>query len=1119
MTDLAQWLTKIGLGQHHLVFTENSIDKDLLPELSESDLKELGLNIGERRRLLRAIRESGEANETEVADVTVENDSNSPIAVSAEADRRQLTVLFCDMVGSTALSTTLDAETYRALIRNYQDACANVIQEYGGFVAKYMGDGLDAYFGYPVGHENDAERAVLAGLDIIEAVKIIDRATADASVSVRVGIATGPVVIGDIIGESSSQEASVAGDMPNLAARLQEIADPNCVVIEAGTHNLVQNLFVFADMGSRALKGFPEHIRVRSVESAKRAKTRFDATHSEQLMSFIGRDDELSLLERRWEQTKGGDGQIVLIAGEAGIGKSRLVSEFQQRMMSEDYTPLHWQCSPIHTTSPLYPLMEGIERIAGFGIRDTDIDKIQKLESWLKIGGAELQEALPIYASFLSLPLTDDYQDPGWSPDEQREKLLELHATRFTSLSSNRPVLFLIEDAHWIDPTSLELLERQITHVPDIPILVLITYRPEFDAPWNGRPRVTTLMLNRLDRKNAAVMLNAVADGDRLSAKTSEEIIEKTDGIPLFIEEMTKSALEALSDSEADEDGIISASFVPATLQDSLEARLDRLGDARQIAQAGAVIGPEFSIRLVARILDVAEEEARALAEPLSHSDLFSQRNLGSDLIYSFKHALVRDACYNSILRTPKQQLHKNTADLFCNDSPEIAANEPELIARHYTDAGSIELAIDYWCRAARRSASQSAYAEALSQLENARTLTSQLPESTERDELELDILIGSFGAIMAEFSMLSVELDEAHARALSICERLGDTDKTLPILHARYNYNQAIGRPAVAYTFATRYLNLARTGDDSTTHMIGERASGAALWHIGSLSKALSHVETALNIYETERHHALVSQYGYDIKTTALMNKTVLLGSMGYPERAGRVQEEAFEFTRSLEHPASLAFLIGHLGLTEHFISRDAGSAEKIAGELARLGDSFKGSVWQLIAELHIGRALFESGNRLEGIEMMRGALGNPESKLVRFAEPAHQVLLADSLVSLGEQELALEYLDSAQRETDIGEDRWSEAEIWRVRGDALLGNAGADEAEASYRKSIELARGQEAKMFEIRTATALARMWTEQNRQADATELLEPIYNWFTEGFDTPDLIEAKGLLDELA
>jgi tetratricopeptide (TPR) repeat protein len=700
--------------------------------------------------------------------------------------------------------------------------------------------------------------------------------------------------------------------------------------------------------------------------------------------------------------------------------------------------------------------------------------------------------------------------------------MLNFHLERFSRLSSERPVLYIVEDVHWTDPTSLELLDLQIERVADISTLMLITYRPEFNAPWVGRPHVTSMTLNRLNRRNAAVMADTVSSGKVLPDEVREQIVEKTDGVPMFIEEMTKSLFE--SGTLKDEGGRLTLQApiddrtVPSTLRDLLEARLDRLGPAKEIAQIGAAIGREFPHRLVAKVLGTDASTLETLVEPLIRSELFSRRGSGPDTTYIFKHGLVQDAAYGSLLRRAKQNIHRDIAVALEKYAPETVETEPEILAFHYTEAGLFEAAIANWQHAGSRFVARSAHEEAIAHYQNALNLIEKLSESPERDAKELDLLINQFNPIMASKGYGAPELDLAQVRALELCERLDDTQRMLPILHGRYTYNQGVGRPAVALEFAQEYLRRAESLDDDTALMIGHRAVGAALWHVGRLVPALKHVEQALELYQPDLHRALVTQYGYDIKTTALMNQIVLLGSLGYPERAAAILREALEYSRALDHPESLAFLLGHVGLTQHFIARDPAGARRCAEQLQAFAEKFQIPTWLPMNLVQLGRALFDDGNHQKGIEMMQESLGGPDEKRVGVGGPAHQVLLADALARTNEFEQALSYLDSAQEITDAGEDRWSESEIWRVRGDVLLKSAGANDAETSYRRAIKIASGQEAKTFELRAATSLSRMLIGQDRGDEARELLSPIFDWFTEGFETQDLQEAKTLLEEL-
>ena len=723
--DIAQWLDRIGLGQYTAVFAENDIEPDILADLTDADLEKLGVSLGHRKRLLRAIAALS-------ADLPTIDPARQPERHSAEAERRQLTVLFCDLVGSTALSYRLDPEDMREVMRNYQDTVAGVVTRYKGYVAKYMGDGVLAYFGYPRAFENDSERAIHVGLELVEVVKGIAAPGGDP-LAIRVGIATGDVVVGDIVGEGSAQEAAITGEAPNLAARLQDIAAPNTVVIGAATHTLAGALFETAALPRQTFKGFPDPVPAWSVARPQRSESRFQAIRGETLTELIGRDEEMGILLRRWEQAISGEGQVVLISGEPGIGKSRLVHEIRAQVAGAGAYTRTWQCSPHHTTSALFPFVEQAAVAIGLAPQDTNEEKLEKLEEWIGIAGQAPEDIAPIFGPFLSIDASVRYPSPSASPQRQKEILLNGFAKRFDGLSAKGTFLLIAEDAHWIDPTSLELVNRHVEQARKARCLIIVTYRPEFAAPWVGEAHTTLIALKRLDRLRCAEFAAKVSGGARLSESVVGQIVERTDGVPLFVEELTKSVIE---DTAGSSGAIIS---VPSTLRDSLEARIDRLGDAKQLVQSAAVIGREFSYALLSALVPDEQRAFDARLARLTGSGLVFQRGEPPEATYTFKHALVQDTAYGSLLRERREELHRRVANALVERLPEVATSSPELLAHHFTEGRVAHSAVENWLIAGRTAMKRWATSEAIANLKKGLSLIGQVDDPEVRTRYEID--------------------------------------------------------------------------------------------------------------------------------------------------------------------------------------------------------------------------------------------------------------------------------------------------------------------------------------------------------------------------------------------
>jgi class 3 adenylate cyclase len=735
--EISDWLEKLGMSEYAQRSAENRIDFSVLPELTDQHLKDLGVALGDRLKMLRAIRElSGAA-------VASPQPAFTEPKAQDTAERRQVTVMFTDLVGSIALSARMDPEDLREVISAYQKCVAETVQRFGGFVAKYMGDGVLVYFGYPQAHEDDAERAVRAGLELVQAVGGLK---SSAPLRTRVGIATGLVVVGDLIGSGAAQEQAVVGETPNVAARLQSTAEPNTVVIAESTRKLLGNLFDLQDLGGQDLKGIGGPARAWAALRPASVESRFEALHASGLTELVGREEELELLLRRWAKAKTGQGQVVLLTGEPGIGKSRLTAALLERLMAEPHTRVRYFCSPQHTDSAFFPIISQMERAAGCTHDDTAQAKLDKLDALL---GQTFTPSLDaaLFAEMLSLPNDGRYPTLETAPEQRRQKTLEALTSQLEALSDQKPVLMIFEDAHWADPTSLEAFGRAVDHIRTLGVLLIVTYRPEFEPPWIGQPHVTALILNRLGEDQIAAIIDSLTGNKLLLPSVRQDIIERTDGIPLFVEEMTKAVLEAESESDARKTAAAvpaPALAVPTSLHASLMARLDRLGAAREVAQIGAAIGREFSHALLAAVARKPAQELASALDRLVAAGLVFRQGVSSQANYLFKHALVQDAAYGTLLREPRRELHARIAVALESQFPEIVETKPELLAHHCGEAGLIEKAADLWGKAGRRSVERSALVEAVVQLTRALDQIATLPGTPplRREQIRLQVAL-----------------------------------------------------------------------------------------------------------------------------------------------------------------------------------------------------------------------------------------------------------------------------------------------------------------------------------------------------------------------------------------
>ncbi|MCZ6860343.1 MAG: AAA family ATPase, partial [Alphaproteobacteria bacterium] len=919
MSDVTQWLGQLGLGQYAKLFAENDIDFEALPRLTDDNFKELGLTIGHRTKLKAAIEGlSPEKSSIQSAPAVTHQSELQP----ADAERRQLTVMFCDLAGSTALSTRLDPEDYRDVIRTYQDACAGLIARYDGYVAKFMGDGVLAYFGWPRGHEDDAGRAISAGLGVVEAVGDIAVPNEETEpLAVRIGIATGPVVVGDIVGEGAAREAAVTGETPNLAARLQEIAEPNSVVIATTTHALAGGLFEFETLGGKSLKGIEGSTEVWRVVAERQVESRFSAAHTAELTPLIGREEEIALLSRRWERAKGGNGQVVLLSGEPGIGKSRLTRALQDWLGEEAHTRLLFQCSPHHISSALYPTINQLEITAQFDTSDDTNARLDKLEALLQKSGNPTDEAMPLIAALLSIPADDRYPLPELTPQQQKSRTLNALVEQLVGLAGQQPLLFVFEDAHWIDPTSLELLEQIIERIIDLRVLMVVTYRPEFTAPWVGLPHVTLQALNRLTVQDCTRMTERLVGERHLSSEILNQIAERTDGVPLFIEELTRSVVES---GEAD-GGDIADIVIPATLQDALEARFDRSPAVREVAQVGSAIGREFPYDLLSAVASLSLPELDIALNDLTGSGLIFARGAPPDTSYTFKHALIQDTAYDSMVRSKRKDTHQRVAEGLLLLQPEIAETEPETLAHHFTEAGLLEEAVDWWTKAGKAASTRSANPEAAALLVRGLAVVEELPASEARDRRELALQTTLFGPLISVKGQYTSELEAAINRALALCDNVNAPEEMFRGLFAKSVAQGMRGQHQLSNETANELVQKAERASDEAAFLVGQRMVAMSLFLLGRVLEAQDHIDIVTSTFDRERHGHVMVTYGQDPAAISEAYNALFQWVLGWPDKSRAASERAITQALELDHVGTLGPVLSWGGQIAQVIRRDA--------------------------------------------------------------------------------------------------------------------------------------------------------------------------------------------------
>jgi class 3 adenylate cyclase/tetratricopeptide (TPR) repeat protein len=1085
--DVALWLRSLGLAQYEQAFRDNAVDADILPRLTSDDLKDIGVHaVGHRRKLLDAISR-------------LDRSPAHPATVSAEAERRQLTVMFCDLVESTTLASALDPEEYRAVLNAYHEACSGTVAEFGGFVAKYMGDGVLAYFGYPQAHEDDAVRAVRAGLALTEEVARVPVPSGVDLLRARVGIATGLVVVGDLVGAGAAQERSVVGETPNLAARLQTLAAAGAVVIAPATRRLLRSEFNLGDLGPQHLKGFATPVTAWQVLGARAVESRFEA-HGTGVTPLIGRSEELRLLAQRWQQAKSGNGQTAWLSGEAGIGKSRVAHEFRDRLRPEPHTDVQCQCSPFFSNSPLHPFVERIERDAGFRQDDTPGERLVKLETLLAQAMDDILSVAPVFATMLSLPMGDRYGTSLYDPGQQRELMMEALIGYLLGLARRRPLLLLVEDVHWADPTTLEVLNRLADRVGSERVLLLITSRTEFSPTWLAQSDITLILLAGLSQHQTTELAEAIAGSTELPAEVLGRILARTDGVPLFVEELTKAVLERESGT------------VPVTLHDSLMARLDRVPAAKVVAQQASVIGREFSYDMLAGFNPQSQSRLRAALGQLVSAGLVSVRGTPPGATYAFKHALVRDAAYGSLLKSRRQELHARIAEVLEHGYPDVVARQPELIAYHLSEARLTERAVPYWQRAADDAARRQAHQEAIAHCTRGLEMVSFIPNPGLRDrqELRLQVRLGNSATSARGYS--APEVGTALYRARDLCTELGDEGLMHPILVGLFFFHVNKAELRTAERLGAELLALGEARNDRVIQVDGHKTLLNARYKLGKFAEAQQHFEHGMRLYEEDPWPAALIEQFDDPGPHLLVIGGCVLWIRGYPDRARRAVADAIA--------------LGHRG--GHHLS--TAHAVHMSGHLAELMDDWDGVRRANEASIALATEWGLSGLRHQvalrerlvavalhdDLEQMEYKRRHPQPG---FARPLHDGVLARAYGRRGLPEEGLQVIGESLAWAEKTCSQFFDAELHRVRGGLLLCMRHMDKAEQSYRNALTIAREQGALMWALRAACDLAQMLRDHGRQAEARDLLAPIHGWFTEGFDVNDLQRATALLEGLS
>jgi class 3 adenylate cyclase/predicted ATPase len=1101
--DVGGWLRNLGLGQYEGNFRDNKIDEDVLADLTDGDLEKLGLPLGDRKRLLKAIAALVGLQSATRKSEPVHTPARSAAAQTNSAERRPLTVMFCDLVGSTSLAAKLDAEDWFNLVNAYLDEASRAVTGLGGYVLRKLGDGLMALFGYPMAQENDAERAVRAALAIQRALADIsakNSANSEAELSARIGIDSGPVVV--------EANGEVFGDAPYIAVGVQAVAEPGSVFITMNVQRQVAGLFVAEELGVRDLKDVSEPVELFHVIRASGGGRRGGART---LTPFVGREEELGFLARRWERAKGGEGQLVLIVGEPGLGKSRLIQEFHSQLTETPHTWNEYRASQLLQNTPLHPIAEwGRQR---FGVDAPAPERLADLENTLRLIGLDPAEHTPLLAPLVDIPLPPEHA-ASFPPEELRRRQLAAMTALVLAGARSQPVVLAFEDLHWADPTSLDLLCALADRGGQSPLLILATTRPEFRPPWSLRSHHNLIALSPLDRAAVARMVSEISARHALSKEVIDGVSERTGGVPLFVEEVTRLLLER---------GDKGVQAIPPTLQQSLAARLDRLGPARDVAQIGAVLGRDFAYPLLRDVVEFEEAALQSSLERLVEADLLFVEGAPPIASYRFKHALIQDAAYESVLKSRRQALHRRAAELLCDD-PERSAAQPEVIAHHFTQAGLDDHAIEWWGKAGDQALRRSAFQEAIAHLGKAIEMAEAqallaAPDEADaaRRERRVELQTAYGQALMYSKGYAAEETRAAFARVVELAGRDETSIARRQTRHAQWARSLMGGEIASARSLAESLLREAEAEGHAAAY--AHRALGLTCLYQGKLALARSHLERALSDDAPEPDMDACRLFGIDFKTTATAYLALSVLALGDAEHARRLIDHAVREGGKSGHVATIANTTVHKVLLESFRDDPAAtlSASELVVEFAREHNM---AAYAAAGELFL---LWARGRLLDPearASQLRQALAAFVEQGNRLFAPSVHGLIAELEAISGRADIALASVDAGLALAEKTGERWTDPLLIRRKGEILFHRDPTNPApaEEAFRTAIEIAKQQGSRSFGLRTVLSLAKLYRSTGRPADAHAVLTPALEGLAPNAEMPEIEEAAALLAAL-